>query len=62
MSIKDIFKNLKYKKKYELRCPECGSKNIYKLFSMQWLAPSPYICKDCGYTGYILIEFEESKK
>lgn len=61
MGIIDILKNSKRDKVKNLRCPNCGGKNLYRLFSMQWLAPSPFVCKDCGYTGYLLVSIEESK-
>jgi len=62
MNIIEILKNLKRKNPRDLRCPNCGGKNVHRIFSMQWLAPSPFLCKDCGYTGYLLISIDEETK
>lgn len=59
MSLRDIFKNAKRGKKYDLHCPVCGSKKIYKLHSFEWLIPQLYHCSECGYEGYILIDLSD---
>ncbi len=61
MSLKEILKNAKRGEKYNLRCPICGGKQIYRLNTYEWLFPSLYSCGICGYLGYFLIDVSESK-
>jgi predicted RNA-binding Zn-ribbon protein involved in translation (DUF1610 family) len=62
MSLKDIFRNAKRGGKYNLCCPVCGSKQIYKLHSLEWLMPQQYYCAICGYSGSFLIDIREETK
>lgn len=40
-------------------CPKCGSQNVSlsSAFDM-WLIPEQYVCKDCGYKGFAILEKE----
>jgi len=46
-----------------LLCPRCESPNI-ELSSKfdSWLMPKRYICRDCGYTGPIILEVDEKEE
>jgi len=62
MSIREILRHAKRGGKYDLRCPICGSKKITKMHYMDWLIPSQYLCKECGYVGSYLISFDTEIK
>ncbi len=66
---REVIKELKHKERGEETiniCPKCGSKKIY-LSSLSTypglygIAPSQYICPECGYTGPIVMEQTKTK-
>jgi len=59
MGLKDVLKSIKKAKKYDLRCPVCGSKDIIRIHKDTWLLPNYFICTNCKYEGYILVEYYE---
>ena len=40
-----------------LVCPVCGSRRIIQIST--GITPTRYVCEDCGYTGYLVVEIEE---
>jgi len=56
----EVVKALKRPSQSAVACPQCGSRNIFKSTGMDgWLLPPLYLCKDCGYTGRLVLEFGE---
>ena len=56
--ILEVFKKVKVKSRPSvLVCPACGSKRIIQIFT--GITPTRYVCEDCGYTGYLVVEIEE---
>lgn len=56
---------LKHMRRREIRpkiCPNCGSRNIHKVHSFEWLFPSKYLCEECGYEGYIVLEISKDEE
>jgi len=40
-------------------CPRCGSTNVTKSGPFDgWLFPIRYVCRDCGYSGTLVLEVE----
>jgi predicted RNA-binding Zn-ribbon protein involved in translation (DUF1610 family) len=55
----EVVKALKRPSQSAVACPQCGSPNIFKSTGMDgWLLPPLYLCKDCGYTGRLVLEVE----
>jgi len=43
-------------------CPKCGSPQIESASWLDgWVFPNRYVCADCGYSGYIVMELEKEK-
>lgn len=70
---REVIKGLKHQKVTEKTvklCPKCGSKQIAITNSvdvyprMYGITPGKYVCKECGYSGAIVLEQteEESKQ
>jgi len=56
----EVVKALKRPSQSAVACPQCGSPNIFKSTGMDgWLLPTLYLCKNCGYTGRLVLEFDE---
>jgi predicted RNA-binding Zn-ribbon protein involved in translation (DUF1610 family) len=56
----EVVKALRRSSRSAVACPKCGSANIFKSTGMDgWLLPPLYLCKDCGYTGRVVLEVEE---
>jgi predicted RNA-binding Zn-ribbon protein involved in translation (DUF1610 family) len=56
----EVVKALKRPSQSAVACPRCGSRNIFKSTGMDgWLLPPLYLCKDCGYTGRLVLEVGE---
>ena len=62
VSFKEFLKALRKGKRGLLVCPVCGSKNIKIMPYTGWLLPSTYMCEDCGYIGYLVLEVDEYDK
>jgi predicted RNA-binding Zn-ribbon protein involved in translation (DUF1610 family) len=61
--IAETLRNLKHKKSGFQLCPKCGSPSILGVGSLDgWLLPTKFTCEDCGYSGYLLMELDESKE
>ena len=61
--IAETLKNLKRQKSGIQFCPKCGSPSIFGLGSLDgWLLPTQFTCEECGYSGYLLMELDESKE
>jgi len=45
-------------------CPKCKSTNVWReiTVSLALGVPQKWICKDCGYSGFIFPELEKMKK
>lgn len=61
--LREVVKNLKYKGATAKCCPRCGSPKL-KLTggSWFWLTPGTYVCSDCGYRGFLVMEKEEDSE
>jgi predicted RNA-binding Zn-ribbon protein involved in translation (DUF1610 family) len=58
---REVFKNVKHRRPSQIFCPRCASANIHLSTGLDlWLTPKSYVCDDCGYTGLIVMELEES--
>jgi predicted RNA-binding Zn-ribbon protein involved in translation (DUF1610 family) len=58
----EVVKALKRPSRSAVACPQCGSPNIFKSTGMDgWLLPPLYLCKDCGYTGRLVLEVGEQR-
>jgi predicted RNA-binding Zn-ribbon protein involved in translation (DUF1610 family) len=56
----EVVKALKRRSQSAVACPQCGGPNIFKSTGMDgWLLPPLYLCKDCGYTGRLVLELEK---
>lgn len=58
--LREIVKRLKHRSETQKFCPICGSAR-FKLAggSDFWLMPGKFVCQDCGYRGFIVMEKEE---
>ena len=55
----DAVKALKRRHDSLVACPRCGSPNIAISTGMDgWMVPPLYLCRDCGYAGRIVLEFD----
>jgi predicted RNA-binding Zn-ribbon protein involved in translation (DUF1610 family) len=67
---REVIKELKHKKRDEATinvCPKCGSKKIVLSSlgtypGLYGIAPSQYICPECGYQGPIVMEQTKTEK
>jgi predicted RNA-binding Zn-ribbon protein involved in translation (DUF1610 family) len=60
--IKEVFKTLRHRTPTKIYCPRCGSQKIHLSSSLDyWLTPKKYVCKNCGYTGPIIMELEKEE-
>lgn len=59
--LREIVKRLKHRNETRKFCPVCGSARL-KLAggSDFWLTPGKFVCQDCGYRGFIVMEKEEN--
>jgi len=58
---REVFKNVKRRRPSQIFCPRCAGPNIHLSTGLDlWLTPKSYVCDDCGYTGLIVMELEES--
>jgi predicted RNA-binding Zn-ribbon protein involved in translation (DUF1610 family) len=56
----NTIRNLKRDQHHLRICPKCGSAKIREVSSLGgWILPSRYVCDDCGYDGYLLLELEK---
>jgi len=60
--MKQVFETIRKLKrgKHGLKvCPKCGSVKIRNSSLLSgWIIPDQYVCEDCGYTGYLILELE----
>lgn len=65
MNLKDIttvLKNARHHRPKRIYCPKCASPNIGLAANYDYLLGSrKYICKECGYTGPIIMELEKDE-
>jgi predicted RNA-binding Zn-ribbon protein involved in translation (DUF1610 family) len=55
----DVVKALKRRHRSLMACPRCGSPNIAISTGMDgWMVPPLYLCRDCGYAGRLVLEFD----
>ncbi len=60
--IREVLKMLKRKNPSKVYCPRCASPNIGFSGNLDyWLIPGKYVCKNCGYTGPIVMELEKEE-
>ena len=55
----DVVKALKRSRDSLVACPRCGGPNISISTGMDgWMVPPLYLCRDCGYAGRLILEFD----
>ena len=58
----ETLRNLKRGKRGIYVCPKCGSPRMQNLSSLGgWIFPNQYLCDECGYNGYLVLELEKEK-
>lgn len=57
----NILRSLNRRKVDSFVCPRCESLNIDSSgFLDGWLLPNRFVCKDCGYSGFTVVELEKA--
>jgi transposase-like protein len=57
----NILRSLNRRKVDRFVCPRCNSLNIGSNgFLEGWLLPNHFVCKDCGYSGFMVVELERA--
>jgi transposase-like protein len=57
----NILGSLNRRKVDQFICPRCNSLNIGSDgFLEGWLLPNRFVCKDCGYSGFMVVELERT--
>jgi predicted RNA-binding Zn-ribbon protein involved in translation (DUF1610 family) len=60
--MREVLKTLKRRKPSKKYCPKCGSSDIHLSRGMDyWLTTLKYMCKNCGYSGPIVMELEKEE-
>ena len=58
--LREVVKRLKHRSETRKYCPVCGSPQLKLAGGADfWLTPGKFVCQDCGYTGFIVMEKEE---
>jgi len=61
--VREVIKSLKHGKPKKIYCPRCCSPKINLSSELDiWLTPKKYLCKNCGYTGPIVMEIDIEKE
>lgn len=61
--LREIVKGLKHKGATAKYCPCCGSPKLKPAGGAEfWLTPGKYVCLDCGYRGFVVMEKEEDSE
>ncbi len=62
-NVREVLGTLKHRKPTQIFCPRCTSPKITLSSTFDlWLTPQRYVCKECGYTGLIVMELENAEK
>ena len=58
--LREVVKRMKHRSETRKYCPICSSPRL-KLASGAdfWLMPGKFVCQDCGYKGFIVMEKDE---
>lgn len=60
--LRNVVKRLKHRRESQKFCPICGSPRLKLAGGADfWLNPGKYVCQDCGYTGFIVMEKDEDE-
>jgi len=58
--LREVVKNLKHRRETQKYCPRCGSPRLKLADGADfWLNPGKFVCQDCGYRGFIVMEKDE---
>ncbi len=58
--IRDVLKALSRRRPGRSFCPKCGGSDISLSSGFDyWLTPRKYLCRECGYSGPVVLEVEE---
>jgi uncharacterized Zn finger protein (UPF0148 family) len=58
--LRGIVKSLKHRSETRKYCPACGSPRLKLAGGADfWLTPGKFVCSDCGYTGFIVMEKDD---
>lgn len=58
--LREVVKRLKHRSETQKYCPVCGSPRLKLAGGADfWLTPGKFVCQDCGYTGFIVMEKDE---
>ena len=62
-NVREVLKTLKHRKPSKIYCPRCSSPKISLYSSLDlWLTPKKYVCSDCGYIGFLIMEIEKEEE
>ena len=55
--LREVVKSLKHRRETQKFCPVCGSPRLKLADGADfWLNPGKFVCQDCGYRGFIVME------
>ena len=55
--LREVAKRLKHRSEAQKFCPVCGSPRLKLADGADfWLTPGKFVCQDCGYRGFIVME------
>jgi hypothetical protein len=61
--LREIVRGLKHRGATEKYCPCCGSAKLKLVGGFEfWLTPGKYVCLDCGYRGFVVMEKDEDSE
>lgn len=58
--LREVVRSLKHRSETWKYCPICGSPRLKLAGGADfWLMPGKFVCQDCGYKGFIVMEKDE---
>jgi C4-type Zn-finger protein len=58
--LREVVGRLKHRSETRKYCPVCGSPRLKLAGGADfWLMPGKFVCQDCGYTGFVVMEKDE---
>jgi uncharacterized Zn finger protein (UPF0148 family) len=60
--LREVVKRLKHRYETQKYCPICGSPRLKLAGGADfWLMPGKFVCQDCGYKGFIVMEKDDDE-